>query len=329
MRAYAILSLLALSAALAADGRAGAFGVGVLRRDGIIVPFAAFDGKTWSTPWPPPVFAGGRGGSGDLTVPINVAGVPSRWWGPTGPLETWQTWTEGSPRTVRVQQPDWMESHCTRQIGLRTDYAAAQPAPPRTVQPYPKDGLAVSPPQALERIEILPIASPESRAIIGALLPVFNRAERETEERFGHPVARRSREGVQPDVEAIYAVGSDPRFYYVEAVRRYRDLSGSAECSALGWGSGWFVRETLTTAGPPRGDSTIRGAMYTSPLMTVDILNCDRTNASYMLPLGAVRANDKLYWLAQFSGWRRERYVVLDMTPKKVQVVINKGGGGC
>ena len=45
--------------------------------------------------------------------------------------------------------------------------------------------------------------------------------------------------------------------------------------------------------------------------MVVDVLNCEREAGSYMLPLGVLRLNDRLYWLAQFSGWGHERYVVL------------------
>ena len=63
--------------------------------------------------------------------------------------------------------------------------------------------------------------------------------------------------------------------------------------------------------------------------MVVDVLNCEREAASYMLPLGVLKLNDHLYWLAQFAGWGHERYVVLDVKKKVVEVVINKWGGGC
>src|SRR4029077_16551226 len=88
-----------------------AFGIGVLRRDSVVVPFASFDGKRWSSPWPPPNL--------ELTVPIDLRAVPSRWWGPTRALESWQAWTAASPLTLRVVQPDWVDVHCVRQIGLR------------------------------------------------------------------------------------------------------------------------------------------------------------------------------------------------------------------
>ena len=136
----------------AADAASGVFAVGVLRRDGVIVPFAAFDGKRWSNTWPPPAL--------ELTVPIGLRAVPSKWWGPARkPLETWQARlmpSDDATRTLTVVQPDWVEAHCQRQIGLRTDYVPAAAVPPPTTQPYPKDGVAVSPPQTVEPIAIVP-----------------------------------------------------------------------------------------------------------------------------------------------------------------------------
>jgi hypothetical protein len=289
------------------EPRTPPFAVGVLRRDGVVIPFAAFNGKQWRSTWPPP--------QQELTIPVSVSGVPSRWWGSTGPLDSWQAWIAGAARTLRVTQPDWVEAHCLRQIGLRTDYQTDGAAPPRTVQPYPKDGLAVSPPQAIDRIEILPVAGPRVRVLAPAVLSAFNAAERQTEQRWGHPTPRRSREGVDPTLEAVYAIGESPRVYYIEAIRMYRDLGQPlGECGSAALGSGWFIQE---------------GDAMRSLAMTVDVLRCDRFGASYMLPLGALRVNGRLYWFAQFSGWDHERYVVVDIAPKKVEAVISAWGGGC
>jgi hypothetical protein len=300
--------VLAIGVALGAAGAPGsAFGVGVLRRDGVIVPFAAFDGKRWGNAWPLPAL--------DLTVPIDLRDVPSKWWGPTRALETWQAWTDGDPQTLRIVQPDWVNVHCVRQIGLRSDYLPPSAAPPRTEQPYPKDGLAVSPAQLVERIAVVPSTSEEARGLMSALLEAFNTAERPIEDQHGHPVTRRAREGRVPDVEAIYAVGEHPRIYYVEASRRYRQLGQRAdECAAVAFGTGWFARE---------------GAKVRSLDTAVDLLACNRAGASYMLPLGAMRVAGKLFWLAQFSGWDHERFVVIEVKPKIVEAVLSVWGGSC
>ena len=295
----------------AADsGTPGAFAVGILRRDGILVPFAAFDGKRWNSPWPPPAV--------DLTVPIGLSAVPSKWWGPAKkPLDHWQALlvpAEEAPRTLNVVQPDWVETHCQRQIGLRTDYHPAAVVPARTTQPYPKDGLAVSPPQTIDPIAILPPGGPDVTRITPALLDAFNRAERVVEGRYGHSVRRRAREGVAPTVEALYAFGDRPRIYYVEAVRPYRMLGDVDGCTQIGFGTGWFVQE---------------GDEVRSLLTVVDLLNCDREGASYMLPLGVVRIGSRLFWFAQFSGYDHERFVVLEIKAKNVEAALSVWGGGC
>jgi hypothetical protein len=306
-------AVMGLGAALWASESAasGVFAVGVLRRDGVIVPFAAFDGKRWSNPWPPPAL--------DLTVPIGLRAVPSKWWGPAKKaLEVWQVLlvpSADAPRTLNVVQPDWVEAHCVRQIGLRSDYVPTAVVPPRTMQPYPKDGVAVSPPQTVEPIEIVPPLGPEAQALTPALVDAFNRAERVVGDRYGHSIKRRAREGVVPAIEAVYAFGDQPRLYYVEAKRPYRDLGqSSGECAFIAFGTGWFVRE---------------GGQVRSLLTVVDLLNCDRDGASYMLPLGVMRLGARVFWLAQFSGWDHERFAVLEIKAKTVEAALSVWGGGC
>ena len=128
-------------------------------------------------------------------------------------------------------------------------------------------------------------------------------------------MSRRAREGREPDIEAVYAVGDHPRIYYVEATRRYRLLGQTMEdCEAVGFGTIWFARE---------------GAQVRELDTAVDLLACNRAGASYMLPLGAMRVAGKLYWLAQFSGFNHERYVVIEIKPKTVQAVLSVWGGSC
>ena len=305
---------LALGAAVvaglaAADAAGRGFAVGILRRDGVLIPFATFDGKRWRNSWPPPQF--------ELTVPISVDGIPSRWWGPTGRLDTWQAWIGGASRPLRVVQPDWVGVHCARSIALKTDYRAEDAIPPPNVQPYPKDALAVSPPQPIEPIEIVALDSDAAREVLGKVRAAFNEAERGTESNYGHPIARRSREGVEPTVEAIYAFGSAPRVYYLEAVRPYRERGRAVDdCTAMAIGTGWFIRDGA--------DGAVRPL-----LMMVDVLHCDRRGASYMLPLGALRDGAKTFWFVQFSGWDHERYAVIEITAKKAVAVLSTWGGGC
>ena len=50
---------------------------------------------------------------------------------------------------------------CGARLGLTSDYKSRETAPPPTVQPYPKDGLAISGTQPIEAIETVPRTAPE------------------------------------------------------------------------------------------------------------------------------------------------------------------------
>jgi len=295
----------AAAVTIAAADSSDTFGVGVLRRDGVLIPFATFDGRRWRNAWPDP--------KPELSVPINLTSIPQRWWGPTGALDQWQAAIGGADRTLHVTQPDWVPVHCARHLALRTDYHADGIVPPRQEQPYPKEGLAISPAHRIEAVEMLLPTATELHDVAEPLREAFNRAERQIS--GSHPVGRSAREPVLPIIEAAYGLGESPRFYYVEAQRSYRSLGQTPdECLAVAFGTGWFVRD---------------GSGVRSLLTAVDLLQCNRYGASYMLPLGVVRAAGRLFWIAQFSGWEHERYAVLELTPKKVDVMISTWGGGC
>ena len=206
-----------------------------MRRDGLLVPFATFDTRRWTSTWPAPQF--------QLEIPINLQSVPKIWWGGMGPLSEWQLWLPGSamPRTVRVSQPDWVPTHCLRQIALKSDYRSDRPVTPLTEQPYPKDGLAVAPPQALEPIEVVPAGGAAAETLAGGLREKFNEAELEVDRRFGHPISRKAREPQAPVIEALYAFGERPRTFYIEASRSYSG-SGEKQCR-IAFATGWFIRD--------------------------------------------------------------------------------------
>jgi hypothetical protein len=297
-----------LTAIGAADSRTDRFSVGVMRRDGAVVPIASFDGKRWSVSWPGPAL--------ELQVPITLASVPKAWWGPTPPISEWQIWpVEGEPRQARVTRPDWIDAHCLRQVVLRTDYKSDRPLPPPTEQPYPKDGLVISPPRPIERIERVAPASAQALGLPEVVRKAFAEAETETAAQFTHPLKKTVRDGVDVTLEAIYTFGTSPRVYYVEAARGYRTSDSLEGDCALSFGTGWFA-----------ADQT--GAIVRLD-MAVDLLRCNRYGAAYMLPLGVIRLNERVFWVVQYSGWDQERFVVAEIKKDRVDAAVIKAGGGC
>jgi hypothetical protein len=283
------------------------FTVGVLRRDGVIVPFARFDGRRWREVWPQP--------QNDPEVPIDIRDVPKRWWGPAGPASTWlASIVGGTSVTLHVKQPDVVRAYCLRQIGLRTDYEPAEPVPPFDAHPFPKDGLAVAPPRDVEPVQILDPDSPELALLQPFVTRAFNNTERQIDQSEGHPIQQKTREATAPRIEAAYAYGDRPRYYYVEAAREYRVERKSDACKAAAVGHVWIARD---------------GSVYSVLPTYVVVQDCARSSARYMNPLGVVHAGGKLFWLAQFAGWDDESYYVIAVSPRTVETALVRSGGTC
>lgn len=311
MRRHFAAVPLAVLLAATSIAQSRAFVVGVLRADGIVIPFAAHDGKGWRPVWIEP--------QPDVDVPINIASVPKGWWGPIAPADTWQAWLVGggAPRSLHVRQPDLVMAGCQRQIGLRTDYRSADALAPITEHPYPKDGLAVSPPRPVEPIETVPKTAPEWKDFAGIVTEAINKQERvlANDRDFDHPVSEKKREAITPAIEAIYAYGTEPRVYAVEAAREYWTGPGpQATCKALAFGRVWLWRD--------------RSGL--KPITTqVDIERCDREDTSFMLPLGVLHVGGVMVWAVQFAGWDEERYDIITVTKNGALVKTGRFGGYC
>src|SRR5687767_15673426 len=87
--------------------------VGVMRLDGVAIPFAAYDGD-WSTPWPGSI----RG----MELPITLDAIPKKWWGDERPA-AWTLVRGGGrpPVTVAPSAPLAVPVGVEMRLGLRTD----------------------------------------------------------------------------------------------------------------------------------------------------------------------------------------------------------------
>ena len=105
--------------------------------------------------------------------------------------------------------------------------------------------------------------------------------------------------------------GERPRTYYIEASRTYPNDGASCR---IAFATGWFVRD---------GDAV----KWID--VAVDLLPCNKYGATYMLPFGAIRVGQRTFWVAQYSGWDHERYVVIELKKNAVEAVVSAWGGGC
>lgn len=290
--------------------------VGVMRLDGVVLPFAAYDGD-WSTPWPGSI----RG----MELPITLDAIPKKWWGDERPA-AWTLLRGGGrpPVTVTPASPLAVPVGVEMRLGLRTDFRADEALPPLFEFPYPKEGLVVAGNVEVDRIAGVSRQAAAWRELPVKLQPVINAAEQKTihqlksSVQWTHPVSREAREKVPAELEAWYtSMLEQPGFSvsYIEAVKKYPPGPGDDDgCGLETFITGWVH----TNERDPRAKADL----------TARVTYCDRKGVTYMLPLGRMRVRNRTHWVFQISGWDREWYSVVESTPGKVRYVVEYYAGG-
>lgn len=289
--------------------------LGVMRRDGVILPFAAYDGD-WSTPWPVNIRS--------LEIPITLDGVPKKWWGGELP-GAWVLWPPAGQSSVRVSPstPVVVPIGSEKRLGIRTDYRSREQPPPPFELPYPKDGLAVAGDVTVESISAVSRLIPRWRELTASLMEDINAAEQKAIDRirgntrWTHPFSRDRRRTVPAELEAWYtSTLEQPGFAvsYIEAAKKYPPGEEDEGCGLETFVSGWV--HTNNREPKPRTELAAR------------VTYCDREGVSYMLPLGRLRVKSRTHWVYQMSGWEHEWYVVVEATPGRVKFVSEYFAGG-
>ena len=288
------------------------FTVGVLRNDGIVIPFAVFDGKEWSAPWPTVLRS--------IDLPIDTANVPLKWWGKAGPIAEMTAWIDGAQRgRIHILRPTVLPLMCVARLGLVSDYRSTQ-TPGSLLPPYPKDGLAVTGSQRVGKIEIVPKESSEWAGMAASLASEFDAAEHAAIKAFTDwkdPIPRAARLKTPLELEAWYRAPMDEPGWtanYVETVKKFPPGRGDDGCGLVTSTNGWvFVG--------PDGKRNIK--------LTAHVTYCDRRDVTYMLPLGLLSVQNRAYWVFQLSGYGREGYLVARPTPKRSEVEVQYAAGLC
>lgn len=309
-------------ASVSAGDQRPPFTLGVLRQDGILIPFATFDGG-WKNYWPLPRVA--------FDVPIALDDVSKDWWPEKRPQTAWTLWLRsGETRPLKVTAPTWVRAQCQSHVGLRTDFKPAGPLPPPDATPYPKEGLATSVAPGvepgIEPIAVLDESAQDWRWMLDYLTKHFPDLENQAIRRLGgwqHPYTIKERAHVPVVLEVLYRT-PDARpgafIFYFEAVRRYPEKQpkppAEPPCDVLTYAWGW-VRLS------PDGDieATVFG----------EVTDCYRWNVSFVFPLGAMRARDgRALWVVQSSSWQGETYYIIELLPPaKPNVLWQTPGGWC
>ena len=316
-RGAVLISLLLSSTAWLPAAPRLNLGLAVLRRDGIMIPFAAFNGHEWTAPWPT--------SDTDGPLPIGLDDVPKKWWGPVGPGATWTAWMveDGSSRPLKVKKPEQVRVFCGGHVGVRTDYVG-EPVDEREPS-VAKDALVIAssgdkiPAESILQVSVF---APVAAIVVRTMTDEFNKAEAEAATHFTnwvHPYSPRERAAMPIELEALYrSRETSPQgewlVSYVEAIRRFPAGPFDRDCGLITWARGWIIE---------------RDGRKPEIHLTARVTYCDREGVSFMQPLGRLTIDGDTYWVYQMSSWRDEIYTVAHIRPEEVRPVLNVSGGEC
>ena len=274
------------------------YSVGVVRADGVLIPFAEYDRGDWRRIWT------GIARDASPVIPITLDDVDEDWWGHAGPSLQWMLWQRpGDTTKLTVTRPRVVATPCSAQPALGTDYKHTLPLPPPSQVPYPKAGIATTAPVVFEPIQQVPAESVDWRRVKRALDDrEFRTAEHErlTDMMWRHPMPEAMRDRMPIDLQAVWHV-KDSRFFYFEAMRRYPDLNpptGEPPCELVTYVAGYFWEDTSEQLRPVDVDALIS--------------YCHMERASFLWPFGVIREGAKSYWLFQSAGWTGEVYGITE-----------------
>lgn len=291
--------------ALLSAGSAGAqsdriFNIGVVRLDGVLIPFAQFDRGTWRPFWT------GADRSINPAVPVTLDDVNPVWWREQPPSLKWTLWRDANPATplaLEVTAPHVVYTPCSTQVALKTNYVHTGVLPPPHQAPYPKLGLATTAPVDIEPIDQVPPNDVDWMRVKRALDDQeFRNAENRalSDMQWNHPVKSIERERAAIDLQAVWHV-KDSRFFYFEAMRRYPDPKppkGKPPCELVTYVAGYFWEERSEKLRP----------VGVSALITY----CHMERAAFLWPLGVIREGGRRFWVFQSAGWTGEVYGITE-----------------
>ena len=277
----------------------------IVRPDGHLVPFAAYDNGRWARAWP---------AADELTDDEpTFENIPSVWRrrGVAIP-RTWQVWpTSGAqPIQARVKDVAIVDAHCGAQVALKTDLPSVKTDHPR------KFGVAVDPNHPVAAIEAVPQSD-----------DAWKSAERVIAGRLADLEGQRARaDGVQLPAETpvpaariieLYRESRSarsPLYFVAEKPYRTARARWDPQCAAKTLMTGWLLRAN---------DRLILRAPR------IFLTDCDAKEARTAWPLGVLHLAGQSFWILQEHGYEDETYVVAEVGRASIGYPLTVNGGGC
>ncbi len=309
------MSLLATTA-LAAPSEQG-FVVGLLRPDGLIIPFAHFNGTDFTNPWQKPKDYG-------PTAPNTITGLDVPWFsGFTAPTDSWFVWyPEGGKRLI-TKQAMKINSHCEEVWGLPTGEVKRKF--PEHVYESTKTGLVTN-----KKVDVSPFSNisksgADSQLMLKVLRPFFDKGEEEALKKTGIDAyyeneLRRSKgivksTGLQLTSSQRARLTAEESIFFVEVTKKYPKASDSKdrECELISYQKSWVLHAQKATL----------------LSLEFEVTDCDMKNVSEGKAIGLIRIKNMVYIVHMNIGYESESYSIFKLESGRLKQVLETFGGGC
>jgi hypothetical protein len=293
------------------------FLIGVLRSDGVLVPFAKYSQSQWSPPWPKPA-------SSTEETPTALTELKKPWFTQNGkPSTAWYFYSwEGEQQVLTTSKVVRAINHSGTNWGLATDY------PPKSgVEKHQRIvGIALETPHEVAGIDRLTDASPDWNMVVTFIEPTFEKIERDKiadpasaigeRETSVFPQSEAERRKTRLTLVQLYRnkASLDGRYiYYFEARKEYSSSSTDTGCANLSVLQGWILRNQ-------QGEFTLLERQHS-------FTDCDQKGQRSVEAFIVLLVDNRRFLITQEHGWEDESYAVMELKDSSLSTVLEVMGG--
>jgi hypothetical protein len=284
--------------------------ISLLSSDGVLVPFAEFQGGKWLNPWP-------KAADSSAEEPNALAGLSKPWFaqGRT-PAPVWYFWSRsGALQMLNASQTVQVHSHCQTEWGLLSDL----PKELSTGNRYGILGVALDKKFPIDPMVEVDRTSGEWDNLSSVIQSAFNREEEikiAGLNSFLKPPPRAQRRGVSAKISYLYRgttiAGKD--LYYFEALKEYKKPlpSNDQSCNNIFF-KGWML-----------GNSSPELKLLDTQIGWTD---CEQKEDR--IPLASLKLGKRVFVITYDLGYEGESYSIFELSESGIHLLLETAGGSC
>lgn len=295
--------------------------VGVLRPEGVIVPFAQFSNGKWTNPWhsPRPV--------DQPDEPETIADLPKPWY--ESLVKTPGVWylatSLGDTKSVTTSKSIQVCSHCQHVWGLISDYP--NPKQSEENECARNLGVAFSEKTETRSFERLTSEAAEWKQVLTVLEPEFEQSERAASnvelelnrQYLARFPAAEERAKVTLSILNLYRsrLPEGPALLYFETSKEYPKPheESDAGCNNISLFSGWLWQDS-------EGKLTLLDSHY-------EPTDCDMKEGGLTQPFAILHLDGKTFAIVEEDSYEGEGYTVLEIGKATIRRVLETYAGSC